>query len=113
MSMIMRGCGVRRESPTMSASPMPAFASQADRQGVTDEETMRSDAGLLKYFPETGWMSVYLCRDGYYAYIDSLGKYTARPVQSLEQLPMEALCGPLTWQPCPTTSLSRRKRGKI
>lgn len=113
MSIIMRGCGVRRESPTMTASPMPPFPAQSDRYGETDEDAMRSEAGLLKYFPETGWMSVYLCRDGYYAYIDSLGKYTARPVQSRDDLPMEALCGPLTLQPCPNTSISKRKRGKI
>ena len=112
MSIVVRGCGVRRESPTMSAHPMPAFAAQVDRQEVTDEDAMRSDAGLLKWFPEIGWVSVYLCSAGYYAYIDRRGKYTSRPVQSLEQLPIEALCGPLTWQPCPNTSASRSKQWK-
>lgn len=105
------GCGVRRESPTMSASPMPPFPAQSDRRGETDEDAMRSDAGLLKYFPETGWMSIYLRRDGYYAYIDRLGKYTAMAAKSLRDLPAVALRGPLAKKKPWSDTASARRRG--
>lgn len=105
------GCGVYREPITRPASPMPAYPSMADQQRDPEERAMRAITGLLKYFPETGWMSVYLRREGYFAYVDRFGKYTARAAKSLRDLPAVALRGPLAEKKPWSDTASARRRG--